>query len=41
LGRILLHARRLGFIHPVSGAAMAFESSPPDTFERILELLRP
>ena len=41
LDRILLHARRLGFVHPVTSAAMVFEAPPPACFERILELLRP
>lgn len=40
LDRILLHARRLGFVHPVSGAALAFEKAPPAEFDAILELLR-
>ncbi|MFZ1425750.1 MAG: RluA family pseudouridine synthase, partial [Geminicoccaceae bacterium] len=39
LDRILLHARRLGFVHPVTGAALAFESAPPPSFDAILELL--
>jgi 23S rRNA pseudouridine1911/1915/1917 synthase len=39
LGRILLHARKLGFAHPVTGAALAFEVPPPALFEGILELL--
>lgn len=41
LGRILLHARRLGFVHPVTGAALAFEAPPPARFDAILDLLRP
>jgi tRNA pseudouridine32 synthase/23S rRNA pseudouridine746 synthase len=28
-GRLLLHAWSLGFAHPVTGAALAFESQPP------------
>ncbi len=40
LGRILLHARRLGFAHPVTGKALAFDVPPPGRFEAILELLR-
>jgi 23S rRNA pseudouridine1911/1915/1917 synthase len=40
LGRILLHARKLGFTHPVTGAVMAFDVPPPGRFEAILELLR-
>jgi 23S rRNA pseudouridine1911/1915/1917 synthase len=40
LDRILLHARHLGFIHPVTGQAMAFDVPPPEMFPRVLELLR-
>ena len=28
-GRLCLHATRLGFTHPVTGARVAFESAPP------------
>jgi 23S rRNA pseudouridine1911/1915/1917 synthase len=28
-GRLCLHATRLGFVHPVSGAPVVFESAPP------------
>jgi 23S rRNA pseudouridine1911/1915/1917 synthase len=40
LGRILLHARRLGFAHPVTGEKLAFDIPPPARFDAILELLR-
>ena len=40
LGRILLHARKLGFNHPVTGRPLTFEAPPPQLFEGILELLR-
>ena len=40
LDRILLHARRLGFVHPVTGAALRFDVLPPSLYEGILELLR-
>ena len=40
LGRILLHARRLGFAHPVTGEKLAFDVPPPARFDAILELLR-
>jgi len=30
--RQALHAFRLGFVHPVSGEALSFESTPPDDF---------
>jgi 23S rRNA pseudouridine1911/1915/1917 synthase len=32
--RQALHAFRLGFVHPVSGETMAFESMPPADFAR-------
>ncbi|HET8577518.1 MAG TPA: RluA family pseudouridine synthase [Methylomirabilota bacterium] len=28
-GRLRLHARRLGFVHPVTGTPVSFESAPP------------
>ncbi len=37
LERILLHARVLGFDHPVLGKKMAFERPPPVVFDRIFE----
>lgn len=40
LDRILLHARHLGFTHPITGQAMAFDAPPPAIFPRVLELLR-
>jgi 23S rRNA pseudouridine1911/1915/1917 synthase len=40
LGRILLHARRLGFVHPVTGAQLSFDVPAPARFDAILELLR-
>ncbi len=39
LGRQALHARRLGFTHPRTGAAMVFESAPPPDFMRALAAL--
>jgi 23S rRNA-/tRNA-specific pseudouridylate synthase len=33
VGRICLHASRLGFVHP-RGQRVAFESPPPAEFER-------
>ena len=36
----LLHARKVGFIHPVSGEYMEFEKSAPDYFEEVLARLR-
>ncbi len=32
-GRLMLHAWKLGFRHPVSGDDLSFQSPPPDTFE--------
>lgn len=32
IGRLALHARRLGFRHPATGKAMTFEAPVPDTF---------
>lgn len=40
LGRPALHARVLGFVHPVTEAPMRFESEPPADFQLALETLR-
>jgi 23S rRNA pseudouridine1911/1915/1917 synthase len=40
LDRIMLHARHLGFAHPATGEALAFEAPPPGVFATVLELLR-
>ncbi len=40
LGRQALHARVLGFIHPVSGQYLEFCSEPPEDFSTLLEYLR-
>ncbi len=40
LGRQALHARVLGFIHPVSGQYLEFTSEPPQDFSTLLEYLR-
>ena len=37
LGRILLHARRLGFEHPISGKKLDFDRPPSVVFDRIFE----
>jgi 23S rRNA pseudouridine1911/1915/1917 synthase len=39
LGRQALHARVLGFVHPISGAALRFEVAPPADFARALAQL--
>lgn len=36
LGRLGLHAFRLGFRHPATGAPLLFETEPPDEFRRYL-----
>ena len=36
----LLHAYKIGFIHPIKDEYMEFESPLPDYFERVLESLR-
>ena len=38
--RQALHAARLGFRHPASGAQLVFESPPPPDFTALLDLLR-
>jgi hypothetical protein len=40
LGRQALHARVLGFEHPVTGKALHFESEPPADFSAALGALR-
>lgn len=40
LGRVALHARVLGFTHPVSGETLRFEKPAPPVFAHLLELLR-
>jgi 23S rRNA pseudouridine1911/1915/1917 synthase len=39
LGRPLLHARELGFVHPVTKAELSFASPPPPLFDELLALL--
>ncbi|MFA6600069.1 MAG: RluA family pseudouridine synthase [Candidatus Omnitrophota bacterium] len=36
-GRLALHACRLEFCHPVTGAPMVFDSPLPETFKRIID----
>jgi 23S rRNA pseudouridine1911/1915/1917 synthase len=40
LGHPALHARLLGFVHPITGKKMRFEVDPPADFEVILTALR-
>ena len=35
----MLHAKKLGFIHPISGEYMEFDSELPEEFKKILEIL--
>jgi 23S rRNA pseudouridine1911/1915/1917 synthase len=39
IGRLALHARLLGFVHPTTGATVRFESPTPADFERALVAL--
>lgn len=39
-GRIALHARSLGFVHPITGERLRFEQAPPASFGELLELWR-
>ena len=39
--RLMLHARSLGFEHPVTGQALDFASDPPEDFQAALRALRP
>ena len=36
----LLHARTLGFVHPVTKKEMLFEQTPPEYFIKMLEILK-
>ena len=36
----MLHAKKLGFIHPTTGRYMEFESNVPDYFVRIIDILK-
>ncbi len=40
LGRQALHAARLAFVHPITGARLAFETPPPPDFQTLLATLR-
>ncbi len=41
LGHQALHARLLGFVHPVTNAALCLSAPPPPEFQEALALLRP
>ena len=38
--RQALHARILGFVHPISGESLSFEAAPPPDFAALLDALR-
>jgi 23S rRNA pseudouridine1911/1915/1917 synthase len=40
LPRQMLHAFRIGFIHPLTGDEMHFETPLPEDFEDVLRMLR-
>ena len=40
MNRVALHARTLGFDHPVSGERLRFESPAPAIFDKLLQLAR-
>lgn len=40
LGRQALHARVLGFLHPVSGQYLEFSAEPPEDMQNIIDYLR-
>jgi 23S rRNA pseudouridine1911/1915/1917 synthase len=40
LGRQALHAQRLGFVHPITGKRLSFESLLPEDMKQALESLR-
>lgn len=35
----MLHAKVLGFLHPVTGEYMEFEAEPPEYFKKVIEIL--
>jgi len=39
LGRQMLHAHKLGIIHPVTGEWMEFVAEPPEDFQKLVSLL--
>jgi 23S rRNA pseudouridine1911/1915/1917 synthase len=40
LGRQALHAAKLGFVHPITGEELLFESSPPEDLSKLINALR-
>lgn len=39
IDRQALHAKTLGFTHPVTGETLRFESNPPDDFKMVLDII--
>nr|WP_256366598.1 RluA family pseudouridine synthase [Methylocapsa sp. S129] len=40
LGRQALHAAKLGFVHPITGEELLFQSAPPDDLSNLIKILR-
>jgi 23S rRNA pseudouridine1911/1915/1917 synthase len=40
LGRQALHAAKLGFVHPITGESLKFDTEPPSDMKGLVELLR-
>ena len=40
LGRQALHAAKLGFVHPITGEELLFQSAPPDDLSSLINILR-
>jgi 23S rRNA pseudouridine1911/1915/1917 synthase len=40
LGRQALHAKKLGFVHPITGETLLFKSAPPDDLSNLINILR-
>ena len=38
--RLMLHAKVLGFAHPITGAPLRFEDPIPDDMQRVIDRLR-
>ena len=36
----MLHAKRIGLKHPITGEYMEFEAQPPKEFDEVIKLLR-
>lgn len=40
VGRQMLHAKTLGFVHPITGQTMSFDSELPDDMKKTIEIMR-